>query len=291
MRRKWILVAIIAGVVGVLVVSAFRKEDPRSPRADWPVNFAHRGDSSRVPENTLESFRSAVESGAGGLELDVHMTRDGRIVVIHDDTLDRTTNGTGPVRKRSLMEIERLDAGYSFAEGGSYPYRGKGLRVPTLEDVFKEFPGLPVNVEIKEDQPGIEEAVLRAIREAGAEDRTLVASQRHAVIQRFRRVSGGEISTSASRREIRTFFLLSRLRLESLSRPAYDALQVPVSYRGIEIVTPRLVEAAHARGVRIDAWTVDSTGEMRRLLDKGVDVVMTNRPGRLQEVLEQRRKV
>lgn len=150
---------------------------------------------------------------------------------------------------------------------------------------------MPVNVEIKEDQPGIEEAVLRVIREAGAGERTLVASQRHAVIQRFRRVSGGEIPTSASGREIRAFFFLSRLHLESLSRPAYDALQVPVSYRGVEVVTSRLVEAAHGRGIRIDAWTVDEPGEMRRLLDKGVDVVMTNRPGRLQEVLEQRRKV
>lgn len=282
---------LVVGFVGVVAMVVLRKGAAQEFRTDWPANFAHRGDSARAPENTLESFRKAVEAGAGGLELDAHMTRDGRIVVIHDDTLDRTTDGTGYVRNKTLAEIERLDAGYRFAGDGSYPYRGGGLRVPTLDEVFREFPGLAVNVEIKEDQPGVEEAVLRVIREAGAAERTLVASQRHTVIKRFREVSGGEIPTSASGREIRTFFLLSRLRLQSLLQPSYDALQVPVSYRGVEVVTPGFVEAAHGRGVRVDAWTVDEPGEMRRLLDMGVDVVMTNRPGMLQEVLEQRRKV
>ena len=281
----------IVGFVGVLAVIVLRKGTVQEFRTDWPVNFAHRGDSAHAPENTLESFRRAVEAGADGLELDVHMTRDGRVVVIHDDNLDRTTDGTGRVRSKTLAEIKQLDAGYRFAGDGAYPYRGEGLQVLTLDEVFSEFPGLAVNVEIKEDQPGVEEAVLRVIREAGAEERTLVASQRHAVIRRFREVSGNEISTSASGREIRIFFLLSRLRLENLLQPAYDALQVPVSYRGVAVVSPRFTEAAHSRGVRVDAWTVDEPEEMRRLLDKGVDVVMTNRPATLQKVLEQRRKV
>jgi glycerophosphoryl diester phosphodiesterase len=128
------------------------------------------------------------------------------------------------------------------------------------------------------------------IRKAGAGERTLVAAGRYVVIKRFREVSGGEISTSASVREIRAFFLLSRLGLENLSEPAYDALQVPVNYRGVEVVTPRFVDAAHSRGVRVDAWTLDEPGEMRRLLDKGVDVIMTNHPGTLRKVLEHQRK-
>ncbi len=258
---------------------------------DWPANFAHRGHSACAPENTLESFREAVRVGAEGLEIDVHMTRDGHIVVIHDDTLERTTDGTGYVRDKTLGQIKQLDAGYRFIRNGSYPYRGEGLRAPTLEEVFREFPGATVNIEIKEDQPGVEEAVLRIIREAGAEKRTLVAAQRHAVITRFREVAGDEVSTSASGREIRTFFLLSRLGLENLSRPAYDALQVPDCYQGVKVVTPKFVEAAHGRGVRVDVWTIDEPGEMRRLLDSGVDVIMTNRPDTLQKVLEQWRKV
>ena len=290
MSKKWILLTAIAGLAGVLAALTLRRGEARSVRVDWPTNFAHRGASARAPENTLESFRLAVEAGAGGLELDVHMTLDGEIVVIHDPTVDRTTNGSGAVARMTLDEIRGLDAGYRFSpDGGStYPYRGRGLRVPTLAEVYEEFPDPPVNIEIKEAQPGVEEAVLEVIREAGAVGRTLVASNRHGVVRRFRRISGGRILTAASRREIARFYLLSRLRLERLYRPAYDALQVPLDHRGTRVVTPRFLEAAHARGVRVDVWTINDPDEMRRLLDLGADGVMTDRPEELAGVLGER---
>jgi glycerophosphoryl diester phosphodiesterase len=292
MSRRWIFVAGLAAFAGVLAAVAFRKGATRTLKSDWPVTFAHRGASCKAPENTLEAFRAAIEAGAAGLELDVHMTRDGRIVVVHDATVDRTTDGSGAVREMTLEEIRGLDAGYRFSpdRGFSYPYRHRNLRVPTLEEIFHEFPGAAVNVEIKEAGPGIERAVLSVIEEAGAEGRTLVASGKHEVIERFRQVAGREIPTAASRREIRTFYLLSRLRLEGLLRPAYDALQIPVSYRGIRLVTPRFVEAAHDRGVRVDVWTINDPSEMRFLLDLGVDAVMTDRPETLVGVLEERRR-
>jgi glycerophosphoryl diester phosphodiesterase len=292
MSRRWIFVAGLAAFAGVLAAVAFRKGATRTLKSDWPVTFAHRGASCKAPENTLEAFRAAIEAGAAGLELDVHMTRDGRIVVVHDATVDRTTDGSGAVREMTLEEIRGLDAGYRFSPDGgfSYPYRHRNLRVPTLEEIFHEFPGAAVNVEIKEAGPGIERAVLSVIEEAGAEGRTLVASGKHEVIERFRQVAGREIPTAASRREIRTFYLLSRLRLEGLLRPAYDALQIPVSYRGIRLVTPRFVEAAHDRGVRVDVWTINDPSEMRFLLDLGVDAVMTDRPETLVGVLEERRR-
>jgi len=289
MGKKWIMVLVLVGLAGLLAASVLRKGEARTFKRDWPTNLAHRGASARAPENTLEAFRLAVDAGAGGLELDVHMTRDGRVVVIHDPTTDRTTNGSGTVREMTLEEVDALDAGYRFSpDGASYPYRGRGLRVPTLDEVYEEFPGTPVNIEIKEPRKGVEEAVFRVIKEAGAEDRTIVASQRHAVIERFRRVSGGEVPTAASRREIGAFYLLSRLRLEELARPAYDALQVPQYYRGRTVVTRRFVEAAHARGVRVDVWTINDPREMRRLLDLGADTIMTDRPGVLAQVLEER---
>lgn len=234
-----------------------------------------------------------MEEGASGVELDVHMSRDGTILVIHDDTVDRTTDGIGLVREKPLPEIAKLDAGYRFSRdrGASFPYRGLGLTVPTLEVVYREFPEAVVNVEIKEGLPGIEEVVLRVIREAGAEGRTLVASQKHGLNKRFREVSRGEIHTSASQFEIGVFYWLSQLRLERLSKPAYTAIQVPVRHFGIEILTPRFVAAAHNRGVRVDVWTVDDPDEMRRILDLGADVIMTNRPQILAEVLKQRREV
>jgi glycerophosphoryl diester phosphodiesterase len=291
--RRRILVPVIAGVAGVLAAVALsRRRRTRSPVRHWPVNFAHRGASARAPENTLEAFRLAVEAGAGGLELDVRTTRDGVVVVIHDATVDRTTSGSGLVAKMTLDEISGLDAGCRFSPDGglTFPYRGRGVRVPTLAQVYQEFPDARVNADIKEARPGAEEAVLRVAREAGAEERTLVASTDHAVLRRFRRICEGRVSTGASRREIAAFYLLSRLRLESVARPAYDALQVPVEHRGIVLVTPRSLRAAHARGVRMDVWTINDPAEISRLLDLGVDVVMTDRPEALAGLLEERRR-
>ena len=258
--------------------------------SDWPVSLAHRGASTHAPENTLEAYRLAVEAGAGGLELDVHMTRDGHVVVIHDDEVDRLTDGAGPVREKSIHELESLDAGYHFSPDGgtTFSYRGGGLKVPRLEEVFERFPDTPINLDIKEDQAGFEEAVLRIIEKQDAKGRTFVASQKHRVIKRFRKLSGGAVSTSSSQFEVAVFMLLSRLGLGRLLRPAYTALQVPTSHRGIEIVTPRFVSTAHNRGVRVDVWTIDDPKEARRLLDLGVDVIMTNRPEVLTKVLEER---
>src|SRR5215210_2058158 len=282
--------ALVAGSLGALFVVALRRGGTRRLDGDWPVNFAHRGASARAPENTPVAFRLAAEDGAGGLETDVHETRDGHVVAIHDDTVDRTTDGSGLVREMALAEHQGLDAGYRFTPdgGATFPYRGKGVRVPELREVLRGFPDLAVNVDIKEAQPGVEEAVLRVIEGAGVEDRTLVVSEHTPVIRRFRRLSGGRVRTGASRGESRLFYYLSGLCLEGLLRSAYDALQVPVRHGERELVTSRFLEAAHGVGVRVDVWTIDEPAEMRRLLDLGVDVVMTNRPGVLAGVLRGR---
>ncbi len=290
MGWKWILGVLVAGLGGV-AVAVLRRGEVRRRSSGWPINFAHRGPSSRAPENTLEAFRLAARDGAGGLELDVHMTSDRQVAVIHDDSVDRVTDGGGFVREMTLREVQSLDAGYSFTPdgGATYPYRDRGVRVPELGEVLREFSDHKVNIDIKEAQPGIEVAVLRSIEEAGAGDRVLVVSEMPDVLERFRKLSGPRISTGASRREIGVFYRLSRLRLEFLLRPAYVALQVPVRYGRYELVTPRFVEAAHSRGVRVDVWTIDDPDEMRRLLDLGVDVIMTNRPEMLEAVLRERR--
>ena len=287
MRRRHFILISLAGLAS-FVALLLRKGEKRTVRGGWPVNLAHRGASALAPENTIEAFRLAVEDGAGGLELDVHMTRDGHIVVIHDATVDRTTNGSGAVSEMTLHELRGFDAGYSFSPDGgpTRPYRGRGVRVPTLGEILTEFPGVAVNIEIKASTPGIEETVLGVLRGANALGRALVVSTPHATVKRFRKVSGGHSSTGASRREIGAFYILSRLRLERLVYPAYDALQVPLRHRGLPVVTPRFVRAAHARGVRVDAWTINQADEMRRLLDLGVDVIMTDRPDTLAEVLE-----
>jgi glycerophosphoryl diester phosphodiesterase len=286
-RRHLVWISLAASACFVALI--LRKGRKRTVGGEWPVNLAHRGASALAPENTIEAFRLAVEAGAGGLELDVHMTRDGHLVVIHDASVDRTTNGTGAVSEMTLEELRRLDAGHNFSPDGgpTRPYRGRGVRVPTLGEVLREFPGVAVNIEIKAGTPGIEEKVLGVLREANALGRALVVSTPHDIVKRFRKVSGGHVSTGASRWEIGVFYISSRFRLERLVRPAYDALQVPLRHRGLPVVTPRFVRAAHARGVRVDAWTINQADEMRRLLDLGVDVIMTDRPGMLAEVLRE----
>lgn len=233
----------------------------------------------RFPENTLASFRAAVEAGADGLELDVWLTRDGQPVIMHDPTVDRTTDGSGPVSGMTLEGIRRLNARARSGVDGRFP-------VPTLAEVLEELPGPTVNIDIKDGtRRGAEAAVLGVLGKANATGRVLVVSKHHGVVRRFRRLAGSEVATGASRPEIGIFLILSALWLERLARPAYVALQVPPRYGAVPIVTPRFVAAAHSRGVRVDAWTIDEPGEMRRLLDLGVDAVMTNRPETLAEVL------
>ena len=291
MGRKWLVWIPLAGVA-VLVALGLRRERRGATGGGWPVNLAHRGASALAPENTLEAFRTAVEAGAGGLELDVHLTSDGQVVVIHDETVDRTTGGTGAVSDMTLEELRALDAGHNFSPecGSDHPYRGLGLRISTLDEVLRAFPVVVVNIDMKADRPGVEAAVLGVLREADAGGRALVVSSRRAAVGRFRRISGGSVSTGASRWETGVFYVLSRLRLERLLRPAYDALQVPIRHRGVQLVSRRFLEAAHASGVRVDVWTINEADEMHRLLDLGVDVIMTDRPGLLAEVLEQRKQ-
>ena len=258
-------------------VAALRRGAAQPVRSGWPANVSHRGASGRLPENTLASFRAALEDGAGVLELDVRVTRDWHPVVMHDATVDRTTDGFGTVRGMTLEAVKRLSAGLP------------GEKVPTLREVFEEFPDAAVNLDIKDwDLPGAEKAVLGVLREVGAAGRVLVASADNGVLRRFRRAAGGEFYTGASRREIAVFYALSLLRLERLARPAYVALQVPVYYGPLRLLTPRFVRAARCVGVRVGVWTVNDPARMREVLDLGADAVMTDKPEELAKVLARR---
>jgi glycerophosphoryl diester phosphodiesterase len=276
MARRY-KVSLAALVFAGAAVAALRRRAPGPVRGGWPANVAHRGLSARLPENTLSAFRAALEAGAGGLELDVRVTHDGHPVVMHDATVDRTTDGFGAVAGMTLEAVRGLSAGQP------------GEKVPTLREVFEEFPSAAVNLDIKDwDLPGAEEVVLGVLRELGVAKRVLVASADHRVLRRFRRAAGGEFYTGASRREIAVFYAMSLLRLERLIRPAYTALQVPVYYGPLRLLTPRFVRAARSLGVRVDVWTVNDPAQMREVLDLGADAVMTDRPEVLAKVLAER---
>jgi glycerophosphoryl diester phosphodiesterase len=279
MARRWkaSLAAIVFAGAAVAALRRGASRPVRAVRGGWPANVGHRGLSVRLPENTLSAFRAALEAGAGGLELDVRVTRDGHPVVMHDATVDRTTDGFGAVAGMTLEAVRGLRAGQP------------GEKVPTLREVFEEFPSAAVNLDIKDwDLLGAEEVVLGVLRELGVAGRVLVASADHRVLRRFRRAAGGEFHTGASRREIAVFYAMSLLSLERLIRPAYTALQVPVYYGPLRLLTPRFVRAARSLEVRVDVWTLNDPAQMGEVLDLGADAVMTDRPEELAKVLEGR---
>lgn len=254
----------------------------RAYLAGAPLFVAHRGGSRLAPENTLEAFASAVHDWeADMLEMDVRLTRDGEVVVIHDATVDRTTDGTGAVESFTLEELHRLDAGYRFVDPeGRTSFRGQGVRVPRFEEVLTAFPGVRVNVEAKERQVAV--PLVEIIRRHGAEDRVLVAAEFEASRQDVRGYPG---PWGASRHHILGFWILHRLPGGGPYTPEADVLQVPESWKGMHIVTPRFIREAHRRNIPVQVWTVDDEDAMRRLFRLGVDGIQTDRPDRLARVM------
>jgi glycerophosphoryl diester phosphodiesterase len=286
------LLGLITGALATAVVGRSQRPTaatsrPPTPRG-WPVAFIHRGGAAVVPEDTLEGFREGLRYGEGVIECDVHATLDGELVVMHDPHVDRTTNGTGLISQLSYAEVEQLDAGYHFTTDGgkTFPWRGKGVKIPTLAQVYEEFPSHPVNIEIKStDRPDIEELVTAAIEAAGAQSRTLVVSTSWSTMQRFREASKNQVATASSRSELLIFWLLSLLHLTWLLKPSFQALQPPEKYKGLRIVRPDFIRAAHQQGLRVDVWTIDDEADMRRLLSWGADGIMTDRPDVLAKIL------
>ena len=243
---------------------------------------AHRGGAKLVPENTIEAFRCAVDEwGADTLEMDVRLTRDGHVVVIHDETVDRTTDGSGAVAEFTLAELRELDAGCRFHDlDGRTPFGGVGVRVPTFEEVLDQCRGVWFNVEAKE--PAVSGPLVEVIRRHGQEHRVLVAADNEKSRKDARGYGG---PWGAGRRQCMLFWLLHWMPGAIAYTPAVDALQVPQRWRGFRVVSPSFVRKAHRRNIPVHVWTVDDPDDMRRLLSWGVDAIQTDRPDLLSEVL------
>ncbi|MCB9597814.1 MAG: glycerophosphodiester phosphodiesterase [Sandaracinaceae bacterium] len=260
-----------------------------SPYLRSPIAFAHRGGAAVWPENTFPSFRGAIELGFRYIETDLHVTRDGVIVCFHDDTLDRTTDGVGRVRELSLGELRTLDAGYRFSpDGRTFPFRGQGVTMPTLEEAFALHPELKLNVEMKQREPRMEALLWDEIDRLGVHDRILVAASHDPLVHRFRKLRSRQLPTSPGIRGVIRFWGATRARLSHLTRPPFAALQVPPTYGGMTVVDRAFVDAAHHLGVHVHCWTIDDREEMHRLLDLGVDGLMTDQPAVLRDVFEER---
>jgi len=263
-------------------VSLLRPRPGRAYLAGAPLLVAHRGGARLAPENTLPAFERALSWwGADMLELDVRLTADGQVVVIHDATVDRTTDGSGPVSSFRYDELARLDAGHRFRDTeGRASFRGKGVTVPLLEKVLTTFPSARLNVEAKE--PEVAAPLASLLRRHGATERVLLAAE----YERCRRDARGYPGPwGASRHHVLIFLLSHHLPGGGPYTPAADILQVPERWKGRRIVTPRFVREAHRRNLPVQVWTVDDPEAMRRLLSWGVDGIQTDRPDLLGRVL------
>lgn len=276
-------------------------------RRRGPLQFAHQGGAAEAPSNTLYAFTTALRSGATALELDVHATADRHLVVLHDDTVERTTQGTGAVDTLTLEQLRRLDAAYRFApaDGATrYPLRGiaTGERpppqgfapvdftIPLLAEVLTAFPGVPINIDIKATAPETtpyEAALAALLAEHARGNETMVASFHDTALTAFAS-TGSPVPTSAGPTRTAEFWGAVQQGEAGIALPEHAALQVPLTYEGLTVVDAPFVAAAHARDLAVHVWTIDDAPTMHWLLDLGVDGIVTDRPSVLRAVFDER---
>lgn len=229
----------------------------------------------------MKAFAGAIDLGVGHLETDLRMTSDGVLVCFHDERADRTTDGHGPISEMTWDEVSRLDAGYRHEAAGGFPHRDGGARVPALEEVVTEFPGVGLVVDLKAEGMATELADL--VERHQLHDRVIVGSFSDRRLAEFRAASGGRVPTSVGQSEARRWVMASRMR-RAMSGNAI-ALQVPMRSRGVVVVDDRLVAVAHDAGLYVHVWTVNRVDDMEYLLELGVDGIITDRPDVLADVL------
>ena len=250
-----------------------------------PLVYAHRGGAALRPENTIASFDYGLSLGADGLEFDVRLSRDGVVVVHHDATLERTTNGRGALSSYTADELSHVDAGHWFTpadatrkpgEPDSFPYRGQGHGIPRLKQVLSRYPGVPLIIELKVNDPDLAHRTIQDVRAAGAVERVSLGSFGWRVLRAVRKLEP-RIPTGASREEVRLALYRSWIRWP-LGKEAYQEFQVPERSGPTRVVSRNFIAHAHRVGLPVKVWTVNDPADMRRLLDWGVDALISDRP-------------
>ena len=291
-RRLGILILLI--LLSLVLIAALMPDAPSKEYYEdisRPLVIAHQGGDDLWPGETLYAFEKAVEIGADVLEMDAHLTKDGQIVLMHDEEVDRTTDGTGLIEDLTLEELKRLDAAYGWSNDGdkTFPYRGQGIQVTTLEELFQKFPQMRYVIEIKLTQNPIDKPLCDLIRGHNMQDKVMIASFHDQAMQNFRSTCP-EVATSASRGEVTRFVLLGKLFLSGLIAPQYQSIQPPYDPEesmNIPIMTERFIREAHAKNIKVEPWTVDDPELMRQYIEWGVDGIITDRPDLMIEVLEE----
>jgi glycerophosphoryl diester phosphodiesterase len=248
---------------------------------DVPRIVAHRGSSGRAPENTLHAMHVAIdEDGAGGLELDLQRSADGEVVVLHDETVDRTTDGTGRADRLPLAALLELDAGARFGDGS---FTGRGIRIPTLEQVLEAFPKTWLSLDLKQGDPLTEQATVALLRRFGRTGDVVLSAEDAAAARRVARIAP-EIPRFVHRAGVRSFYLRHRLRFFPGWQAPGQSLQIPVRHGRLDLSSGRLIRDAHARGMRVLYWTINDVDLASELFRRGADGIITDFPARMREL-------
>lgn len=290
LRALGILFVLFVAVIALLLVTADLAPlcFPCNQITHRPLVIAHQGGDNERPSNTLLAMQYAVDLGVDMLEMDIHATSDGVLVLSHDETLDRLTNGSGLIKEKKLAEIKQIDAAYDWSvndKGDVFPYRGQGVTIPTLEEIFQAFPQMPMNIEVKQDEPSIAEPLCALIRQYKMEELLLVASFKQKAMEEFRKACP-EVTTSLTADETKEFFYRYLAYISRTYSPPAAAAQVPEESSGYHVLTPRFVADAHNRGMELHVWTINDKASMVRMLGLGVDGIITDNPSLLLAVLE-----
>lgn len=277
------------GLLGLLGACGGRPSGTEAPNPlitgrVW--NVAHQGGELLWPSNTMLAFRNAAALGVDMLDTDMHATKDGVLVLSHDDTLNRLTDTQGRIEDMTLEQVQAADAGSTLSlDGGqTFPFRGQGVRVATLAELLGAFPDMPLSIEIKQISPSLGMPFCQALRDAGATARVVVSSFSDVAMGDFR-AACPEVLTSMTEKELRPLVLLSKVGLAGLAPLPGRSAQVPLTGGGITVVTPSFVKAMHRRGVSVQVWTINDEATMRRLIRMGVDGILTDDPVLLKRVL------
>jgi len=292
MVRKYIPTTTLAlGLLAIGTYQFFKRRSKPAPNHPFltlptPLVMAHRGGQGLWPANTIHAFQRATELGVDILEMDIHLTKDGTLVVRHDPTVDATTDGSGLIADLTLGEIKALDAGYTWTadKGQTFPYRERGITIPTLEEVLSAFPNMRLNIDIKPEDPTIVPKFAEMLQDYNRLESVLVASFHDSQLKYFRRLCP-QVATAAGVQETRSLYLLNTLKLGSIYQARAIAFQPPEYQGRLHIVTQRFVRAAHVHNMQVHPWTVNDVDDMRRLLNWRVDGLITDYPDRLMDLL------
>ena len=291
LRTALIIVGLLLVLYGTLAWQAQPvPEHSFFTQQDGVMVIAHQGGEWLRPSNTLVAFDHAMELGVDVLEMDIHQTQDGVIILMHDATVDRTTDGSGAIKEMSFDEIRALDAGYYWTDddGATYPYRGQGIQVPTLEELFQRYPDMRMNIEIKQETPSMVRPFCQLIHDYNMQDKLLVATFHKATVEEIHK-NCPDVITSMVEPEIQLFFGLNAVYLGALFQAPGTAFQVPTTSSlpiigEVDVITERFIRVAHSHNIQVHAWTINETAEMERLIALGVDGIITDRPDLLLEV-------